>query len=60
MRWKTEVQKKPYAGQKRVGTVFAWLPIKSENGEHVWLEHATIVEEYRIDPEGHWVVVAIK
>ena len=50
MRWKQVVQRKPYPGDLRYSTVFAWLP-----GDCAWLEKVNLVEEYRIDPEGHWI-----
>lgn len=60
MRWNTPVKRDYYHGQKRVGTKFALFPISSTNGKHVWLETATIIEEYKINPTGHWEVVDIK
>lgn len=55
MRWKQAVQRKPCHGDLRYSTVFAWLPIRCENGDCVWLEKVNLVEEYRIDPMGHWI-----
>lgn len=49
MRWKQVVQRKPYHGELRYSTVFAWLPIRCENGDCAWLEKVHLVEEYRID-----------
>ena len=55
MRWKTNVEFKPYHGQQRVITKFAILPIETEEGEVRWLEKVTINQTYKIDPVGHWV-----
>ena len=55
MRWKTEIEKKPYHGQQRVVTGFALLPVKTKDGEVRWLERVNIMQTYLIDPSGHWV-----
>lgn len=56
MRWiKLTIKYKPYEGQLRYSTKFAWLPIECDNGECAWLEKVNLVEEYRINPIGHWV-----
>lgn len=55
MRWKQVVQRKHYHGELRYSTVFAWLPIRCENGDCAWLKKVNLVEEYRIDPTGHWI-----
>lgn len=55
MRWKTNVEFKPYHGQQRVITKFAILPIETKDGEVRWLEKVTINQTYKIDPVGHWV-----
>ena len=60
MRWKQVVQRKPYHGDLRYSTVFAWLPIRCENGDCAWLEKVNLVEEYRIDPIGHWVIKNVR
>lgn len=48
MRWKQVVQRKPYHGDLRYSTVFAWLPIRCENGDCAWLEKVNLVEEYKL------------
>ena len=55
MRWKTEVEMKPYHGERRVVTRFALLPIKTEDGEVRWLERVFIMQTYVMNPSGHWV-----
>lgn len=55
MRWKTEIEQKPYHGQQRVVTRFALFPVKTEDGEVRWLERVNIMQTYLIDPSGHWV-----
>ena len=55
MRWKTEIKYKPYHMQQRVITKFAWLPIRTEDGEIRWLERVAIMQTYLINPSGHWV-----
>lgn len=55
MRWKTEVERKPYHGEQRVITEFALLPVRVENGEVRWLERVSIMQTYLINPFGHWV-----
>ena len=57
MTWKKQIKIEPYYGELRRSTVFAWLPIKCENGECAWLEKVNLVEEYTIGSSGfgHWV-----
>ena len=55
MRWKEEVENKPYHGEQRTVTKFALFPIHCINGEAAWLEKVNIKQEYRIDPTGRWV-----
>ena len=44
MRWKTEIEQKPYHGQQRVIRGFALLPVKTEDGEGRWLERVNIMQ----------------
>ena len=55
MRWKMEIEQKPYHGQHRVATGFALFSVKTRDGEVRWLEKDNIMQTYRIDPSGHWV-----
>ena len=55
MRWKENVQRKPYHGEQRIVTEFAVFPIHCINGDVVWLEKVNIKQEYRIDPAGRWI-----
>lgn len=55
MRWKTEIESKPYHMQQRTITKFAWLPIKTKDGEVRWLERVVIKQTYLINPFGNWV-----
>ena len=55
MRWKTEIERKPYHGQQRIVTRFALFPVKTEDGEVRWLERVNIMQTYLINPSGHWV-----
>lgn len=55
MRWKTEIERKPYHGEQRTIIKFALLPIKTEDGEVRWLETVVIRQTYLINPFGHWV-----
>ena len=55
MRWKEEIENKPYHGEQRTITKFALFPIHCINGEDAWLEKVNIKQEYRIDPTGRWV-----
>lgn len=54
MRWKEDVHK-PYHGEQRTIRLFAVFPIRCVNGECVWLEKVNLVQEFRIDPNYHWV-----
>lgn len=60
MRWKEEVELRPYHGQLKQYEKFAWLPIRDEEGNCAWLEKVTVIEEFRIDPNYHWVIKEIK
>ena len=55
MRWKTEIERKPYHGQQRVVTKFALFPVKTEDGEVRWLKRVNIMQTYLINPERHLV-----
>lgn len=55
MRWKVEIERKPYHLEQRTITQFAFSPIKTEDGEVRWLERVTIKQTYLINPSGHWV-----
>lgn len=60
MKWKAKTEFKPYHGQKIQTRKFAFLPIKDINGNCVWLENVIITKEYRIDPNGHWIIKAVE
>lgn len=51
MRWKIEIERKPYHGQQRVVTRFALFPVKTEDGEVRWLERVNIIQTYLIKSE---------
>ena len=55
MRWRTEIEHKPYHGKQRVITRFALFPVKTDDGEVRWLERVAIMQTYLINPSGHWV-----
>ena len=44
MRWKRVIQNTPCHGDLRYSTVFAWLPIRCDNGDCAWLEKVNLVE----------------
>lgn len=54
MRYKVPVKEENYPGDQRIIKVFALLPIECENGEAAWLEKVSVLQEYRVDPEGDW------
>lgn len=55
MKWREKTETKPYHGDSRTITKFAFLPIHCKNGTCAWLEKVKIMQEYRIDPIGHWI-----
>lgn len=55
MRWKTQIEVRPYHMQQRVITKFALFPVKTEDGEVRWLEKVSIMQTYLINPFGNWV-----
>lgn len=55
MRYNKKVEMRPHHGETRIVQKFAWLPIECNNGECAWLGKVSILQEFRIDPESHWV-----
>lgn len=58
MKWKTEIELKPFLGEKRIIKKFLWLPVCI--GDEVrWLEKAEILQKYNYTekPEGSFINV---